>query len=254
MDFGISPSSGYCGFLGSSSYPFGFSYINQIIAEDITTDFFYLTSDERKKENIKPIKDALKVITKMEGKTFDFKTERYDSIKNRTKREKLIEKSKNHAGFIAQDVVDILPEAVYHDKENDDYYIDYIAIIPYLVEAMKEQQTKIETLEAEIEALQGNAKEKSATIDDTTPASLEQNIPNPFTTNTTIKMYVPATVTKAVLYIYNMEGMQIKQLTITGRGNTSATIEGHALQAGMYLYTLISDGKEVDTKKMILTK
>jgi hypothetical protein len=33
-----------------------------------------------------------------------------------------------------------------------------------------------------------------------------------------------------------------------------STIEGHTLKAGMYLYTLIADGKEVDTKKMILTK
>jgi len=32
------------------------------------------------------------------------------------------------------------------------------------------------------------------------------------------------------------------------------TIEGCSINAGMYLYTLIADGKEVDTKKMILTK
>ncbi len=32
------------------------------------------------------------------------------------------------------------------------------------------------------------------------------------------------------------------------------TIDGYTLDAGMYLYSLIADGKEVDTKKMILTK
>lgn len=36
--------------------------------------------------------------------------------------------------------------------------------------------------------------------------------------------------------------------------DTAVTIEGHTLQAGMYLFTLIADGKEVDTKKMILIK
>jgi hypothetical protein len=32
------------------------------------------------------------------------------------------------------------------------------------------------------------------------------------------------------------------------------TIQGSEFQAGMYLYSLIADGKEVDTKRMILTK
>ena len=67
-------------------------------------------------------------------------------------------------------------------------------------------------------------------------------------------MYLPNNVSKAVLTIYNMRGEQLKQLNIQERGNTSVTIEGHTLNAGMYLYTLITDGKEVDTKKMILTQ
>jgi len=92
------------------------------------------------------------------------------------------------------------------------------------------------------------------TIDSDTPASLNQNIPNPFSENTTINMYLPNTVSRTTLYIYNMQGEQIKQIAVTERGNTSVTIEGHTLKAGMYLYTLIADGKEVDTKRMILTK
>ncbi|MDA3880330.1 MAG: T9SS type A sorting domain-containing protein [Prolixibacteraceae bacterium] len=51
-----------------------------------------------------------------------------------------------------------------------------------------------------------------------------------------------------------MLGKQIITYTLQQRGNTSLTINGYALEAGMYLYTLIADGKEVDTKKMILTK
>jgi hypothetical protein len=51
-----------------------------------------------------------------------------------------------------------------------------------------------------------------------------------------------------------MQGEQIKYIAVNERGSTSVTIEGHTLKAGMYLYTLIADGKEVDTKKMIITK
>ena len=108
------------------------------------------------------------------------------------------------------------------------------------------------TMFMRIEKLEGNAsKEKSATVNDSSiPATLDQNIPNPFSANTTINMHL----TKAVLYIYTMQGKQIQKLNINELGNTSATIDGYSLKAGMYLYTLIADGKEVDTKKMILTK
>jgi len=57
-----------------------------------------------------------------------------------------------------------------------------------------------------------------------------------------------------MIYIYNMSGMQIKSISIPEKGYGTITINGSDLQAGMYLYTLIVDGKEVDTKRMILTK
>ena len=51
-----------------------------------------------------------------------------------------------------------------------------------------------------------------------------------------------------------MQGLQKKAFNITSKGKASILINGSELQAGMYLYTLIVDGKEVDTKKMILTE
>jgi len=47
-----------------------------------------------------------------------------------------------------------------------------------------------------------------------------------------------------------MQGTQIKYIAVNERGNASVILEVHTLKAGMYLYTLIADGKEVDTKKM----
>ena len=41
-------------------------------------------------------------------------------------------------------------------------------------------------------------------------------------------------------------------LTISGQG--SETISGSQFSAGIYLYALIADGKEVDVKRMILTE
>ena len=54
-------------------------------------------------------------------------------------------------------------------------------------------------------------------------------------------------------YIFNMQGVLVKQLPINAN-QSSITINGSELSAGMYLYSLIVNGKEVDTKRMILTK
>ena len=57
----------------------------------------------------------------------------------------------------------------------------------------------------------------------------------------------------AVLYIYNMQGHQIDSHETYQTGSGNISISGNTMQAGMYLYTLIVDKQEVDTKKMILT-
>ncbi|MDA3878917.1 MAG: T9SS type A sorting domain-containing protein [Prolixibacteraceae bacterium] len=79
--------------------------------------------------------------------------------------------------------------------------------------------------------------------------TLNQNIPNPFSENTRIDITLPAEISNASLYVYNMQGKQIKAYTIQDRGNTSLTINGYALEAGMYLYALIAHGKEVIPKR-----
>jgi hypothetical protein len=48
--------------------------------------------------------------------------------------------------------------------------------------------------------------------------------------------------------------MQLQQYNVNGKGKQTITISGNSLEPGMYLYALVVDGKEVDTKRMILTK
>ena len=63
-------------------------------------------------------------------------------------------------GFIAQDVLQIVPEAVDYDEVNDVYSMSYTSIIPLLVEAMKEQQLQIDKQQTEIEELKEQIKNK----------------------------------------------------------------------------------------------
>ncbi|MCF8359895.1 MAG: tail fiber domain-containing protein [Prolixibacteraceae bacterium] len=242
----IYPGTGNSGSVGTSNKPF----------ENVYSYNYPSLSDKRQKENIRQINNALETILNLEGVKYDIKKEyAYDEtlIKDEEILLKKEEKRKDKVGFLAQDVQKVLPEVVVYDDTADVYAIDYSKVVPVLVEAIKE-------LSAKVDELQNKSRLKSASLntvnisEETKEALLEQNVPNPFSNATRIDMYLPKTISTAKLYLYTMQGEQIKSMEVTGRGNTSTTIEGYSLKAGMYLYTLIADGKEVDTKKMILTK
>jgi hypothetical protein len=50
-----------------------------------------------------------------------------------------------------------------------------------------------------------------------------------------------------------MQGVQVKKIIIADKGEVNSTLQASELKARMYMYALIIDNKEVDTKKMILT-
>ncbi|MDR2474902.1 MAG: T9SS type A sorting domain-containing protein, partial [Bacteroidales bacterium] len=85
-------------------------------------------------------------------------------------------------------------------------------------------------------------------------AALYQNIPNPFSQSTQIKYFLPTSVQKAFLCIYDLNGKQLKQYQLAERGEGRQQILGNEFAAGIYLYALIADGQEVEVKKMILTE
>lgn len=51
-----------------------------------------------------------------------------------------------------------------------------------------------------------------------------------------------------------MQGVEIKSYSLSQKGKSSLTIHGNELKPGMYMYTLIVDGKIIDSKRMILTE
>ncbi|MDR0507111.1 MAG: T9SS type A sorting domain-containing protein [Dysgonamonadaceae bacterium] len=172
---------------------------------------------------------------------------------------------KKEFGFIAQEVEELFPELV--EKGNDGLLsVNYTGLIPLLVESFKEQQKtidaqaeKIAELVRAVESLQGkgafrssaaNADVIETSADKTT---LYQNSPNPFTEKTEIKYFIANSVKNAYIYIFDMQGKMLQKLDAIA-GYNSVIINGSTLQAGMYLYSLIADGQEVDTKRMILTK
>ncbi len=96
-------------------------------------------SDERLKENIEVIPNALEKVKELKGINFNYK-------KNEKSPFSSFREGKRSTGLIAQDLQKVLPEAVYttNDIETKEEYlaINYGLVIGLLVEAIKELESK----------------------------------------------------------------------------------------------------------------
>lgn len=167
-------------------------------------------------------------------------------------------------GLATDQLKAVYPELVYEDT-NGNVSINYIEMIPLLVQAINEIKTENNHLKTALSELLGEGlyqakTRKSAemttsinTADDAI-LSLSQNKPNPFSSSTSIEVSVPEYVKTAALFIFDMNGKQIKCVDITERGSSCIPVTSDGLAEGMYLYSLVTDGKVVGTKKMILVK
>lgn len=174
-------------------------------------------------------------------------------------------KNKTHFALSVDEVEAAYPDLVY-TKDDGTKVINYIEMIPLLVESIKELKAQMATLQgsggnsrmmaAPAAASSGGNGETSGiggTVSASVP-SLSQNDPNPFVDATSVKMTIPQSAATALLCIYDMSGKQIRSEVIQSRGEVTVSVTSEGLGAGMYLYSLIVDGKLVNTRKMILTK
>ena len=164
-------------------------------------------------------------------------------------------------GYLAQELKEIFPDLVKQSQDSAGYYgVNYIGLIPVIVEALKDQRSEIEKQREQIKQLVKLIDVKSINKEIFEENGIEsiplllQNTPNPFNQLTEIGYYIPENVNSANIYIYDINGFQQRNISITERGKGATTLQASALQAGIYFYTLICDGKPVDTKQMILTK
>lgn len=95
--------------------------------------------------------------------------------------------------------------------------------------------------------------ENTSNIISASQNSLSQNTPNPFSSNTEIAYVLSDEVRNAAIYIYDMNGRQLKSIPLYSKGQGYITVNSNELKPGMYLYSLIADGQLIDTKRMVLT-
>ncbi|MCF0049550.1 tail fiber domain-containing protein [Dyadobacter sp. LJ53] len=126
---------------------------------DVRATSYITLSDIRLKENISEIKDGLSKITTIKGISYTYNNTISKQVTpllsgETSYDEKIVDtdNKRPHIGFSAQEIKEIFPELVHEDK--DGYLgVDYVSLIPVLVEAIKEQQAMINTLKEQVNKL-----------------------------------------------------------------------------------------------------
>lgn len=105
-----------------------------------TTGEFTSVSDVRVKKNLRHLDKALARVIKLRGYT-------YKRIDDETDPEL------DRIGFVAQELLEVVPEVVFHDKIIDRYSVNYGHITALLAEAVKELNAENGSMRCEVEDL-----------------------------------------------------------------------------------------------------
>lgn len=214
---------------------------------------FFATSDARLKRDVKPIKNALDLVSKMQGNSYFWK--------EKAMGDRVYDKSLQ-LGFLAQEIEKVLPLSVVTD-ESGYKSVNYLAIIPVLTEAIKELNTKVEKTQKENEDLRSqlteictngcNGVKPNTNVGQDLGNKLFQNYPNPFSNDTRVD-YIFNIGNNAKIEVRSLEGKIIKSVTLKEKGKGYITISSSEMNSGTYTYSYIVDNMIVDTKLMIIAE
>ena len=99
--------------------------------------------------NIQAISGALGIVDRLRGVSFDWKSD-----------------GKHDIGLIAEEVAEVLPEAIAYDESGKDAKaVDYSRLVALLIEAVKEQQVQIKNHEHSLKEQKGQVARLRAEIE-----------------------------------------------------------------------------------------
>ena len=200
-----------------AGYFFGETYFDGNVTG---TTGIYNYSDIRLKDNVSSLKDAkstaLDNLQKLDVIEYNLKRPNKENILLNKKGED----KRRHYGVSAQELQEVYPDLV---RESQEGYltVNYTELVPILIRSIQE-------LKAELDEVKG-------------------------TNGTTIRFTLPENAQNAFIYIFDMSGKMQKQIPVDN-SMENVIIEGYELRAGMYIYSLVIGGKEIQTRRMILSK
>jgi Secretion system C-terminal sorting domain/Chaperone of endosialidase len=219
---------------------------------------YFATSDSKFKEKVNQLANARLIISQLKAKSYFWNNEAVS---------KFSADKGMHIGYLAQDLEKILPSLVITD-ENNDKAVNYLEIIPILSEALNEQDLIIENNNLEIQKLKDEVAtiniELSKIINCCSKNNLElnkptsfnyilQNTPNPFKGVTSIEYSISNFYKNAYISVLDLNGKELTKMEIKSIGKGKVIFDLSNFSAGIYLYSLILDNEEIQTKKMILS-
>ncbi|MBO9613767.1 MAG: tail fiber domain-containing protein [Dyadobacter sp.] len=231
-----------------------------------------VASDSRLKRNITNFTDGLDLLKQIRPVWFQYNGQAGIETGD-----------KKFVGIVAQEMEKIAPYTIgtftHQDSlGNKTEYLDYDAnaVTYILINSVKEQQRVIEQKDAELkemnaqvaaleksqyalmarlEALEQNRSSavgfQKADESQETPY-LEQNAPNGFTGQTSIKYFVPSSAKDAVINIYDKSARKVGSHRLIERGAGELQLSAESYRSGLHVYDLVIDGKVVGSRKMLV--
>ena len=236
-------------------------------------------SDARIKNNIQQNVPGLQFINLLKPVTYHYDVNKQDNLLGRKTEDwngKYDIEKIQFTGFIAQDVEAAAKKIGYDfsgvavPKSDKDFYsLRYSDFIVPLVKAVQElskqndslknvfteklsaQQKEIYELKEMIVSNQSTVNSQQSTA--VSFASLQQNIPNPFSNSTTINYSLPAKFISAKIIITDKNGNALKTNALSN-GKGAINVDATTLASGAYQYSLYVDGKMIASKQFIVSK
>lgn len=266
----------------------GFSYAGWFQGDVHVTGTFTNPSDAVIKTNVQSLNNVSQQLQQLQPISFEYSNAAVPQLNL---------SAGSHYGLIAQQVEQVFPQLVQNTRVapvSDSLgqvihaattvkSVNYIEIIPLLIEAFQEQQQKIvqqdslmQSMQQQLQLLTGmitnccnqaqpmqtpvnnNAQPyiqheytMEVTLRNDDMIVLNQNAPNPFKEQTTISWYLPERIQRAQLIFTNNLGQVIQMTDIRETGHGRMIVYADDLSSGLYNYSLVVDGKIVETKRMI---
>lgn len=251
---------------------------------DVYASNYYYPSDPKLKNNIEDYHNGIDAIRKLPVKQYTFRTAEYAKMNLPEGRQ---------FGIMATDFKSVFPNFVKTakhpgysegDKEVSFEAVNYGALIPVLVEAVKELDAKTDNPEltkkvaeqqsliaAQSQQLADQSKQitdlrnmlddlctngcagfnpRSNVMTSGQGAALYQSIPNPATSTVSIGYAINIPYTSASIRIVTVDDKLLSEYKITGQGTGNISFDTSGMAAGVYKYYLTIDGRIIDSKSM----
>jgi hypothetical protein len=146
--------------------------------------------------------------------------------------------------------------------------LNYTELVPIVIKGVQELDTRTQqenkalreenkAIREELAALRQivqELKNSRTEVVSLSSAYLAQNSPNPVRSTTTIRYSIPEHSTSARLTLTNTKGQVVKTIGLSNRGIGQVNLNTSSLSSGTYNYTLYVDGRQVDTKRLIVAR